>query len=106
MNFASNIDSAQKSLAKLMNHRIEKLSTLLHANETLLNLDNMAEITIENENETRDDNSCSSTFKVNSLLMSHSKRSKANSSIKESTGETIKTPLKIHKRIYSKDLDF
>ncbi len=47
--FSSNIEYAKKSITKVMNHRIEKLSSLLHANETQLNLSNRNEITIKLE---------------------------------------------------------
>jgi len=43
LNFSSNIDFAKKSLAKLMNQSIEKLSTLLDANESQSNASNMSE---------------------------------------------------------------
>jgi hypothetical protein len=57
--FSTNIEYAQKSLAKVMNHRIEKLSALLGANETKFNVQNKNEITIKRENglnEANDDN--------------------------------------------------
>jgi hypothetical protein len=48
IDFSSNIEHAKKSLTKVMNHRIEKLSTLLDANETQLNVANIiSEISIE-----------------------------------------------------------
>ncbi len=50
MNFSSNIDYAKKLLAKVMNHRIEKLTTLLDAIKTPLNVTNSSEISIEHEN--------------------------------------------------------
>ena len=106
MDFASNIDYARKSLSKVMNHCFDKLSSFLHTNEIQSNVSNITEISIEHENELRDDSSCSSTIKEKPLLMSNSKRAKANSSIKESTSETIKTPLNIHKRKHSKQKPF
>jgi hypothetical protein len=54
MNFSSSIDNAKKSLAKVMNHRIEKLSTFLNANETQLN--DVSQISIERENTTNETN--------------------------------------------------
>ena len=44
IDFSSNIDNAQKSLAKVMNHRLDKLSTLLDAKETQFNVTNINEI--------------------------------------------------------------
>jgi hypothetical protein len=46
-------------------------------------MENITEISIEHENEineTNDDNSCSSTIKVNPVLITKSKRFKSNSS--------------------------
>jgi hypothetical protein len=74
---------------------------------------NTSEIPFDNEN---DDNSCSTCIKMEPLSMSNSKRSKANSSIKESTSETnypimreiftIESPLNIHNQIHSKQKPF
>ena len=50
IDFSSNIDYAQKSLAKVMNHRIKKLKALLNANESQLNMANRNKISIEREN--------------------------------------------------------
>ena len=64
MDFLSNIDYAKRSMSKVINHRIEKLSTLLDANKTQLN--DVSQITIEHENsinEASGNNSCSSTIK-------------------------------------------
>ncbi len=47
IDFSSNIDYAKRSMAKVINHRIEKLSTSLNANETQLN--DVSQITIEYE---------------------------------------------------------
>ena len=57
-----------------MIHHIEKLSTLTNSNVTQLqlNVQNKNEISIQREdvvNEANDNNSCSSTIKVKSLLM-------------------------------------
>ena len=68
-------------MAKVMNHRIEKLSALLDV--TLLNVENRNEISIEHEiaiNEASGNNSCSSTIKVEPLFMSKSNKFKVNSS--------------------------
>jgi uncharacterized Zn-finger protein len=94
-----------------MNHRIEKLSTLLDANKTPLNVANTSEISIQRENalnEASDNNSCSSTIKVEPLLMSESKRSKVNSSNNQNIYETINSnQLNIHNnRIHSKQKRF
>ncbi len=67
-------------MTKVMNHRIEKLSTLLNSNETKFNVTNKNEITIKRENVLNDTSeifSCSSSIKVEPLL----KRSKINSFI-------------------------
>jgi uncharacterized Zn-finger protein len=64
--FTSNIDNAKKSLAKVLNHRIEKLSSLLDSNDTQLNVSaNINEIPIERDsaiNAASDANSCPSSF--------------------------------------------
>jgi hypothetical protein len=59
-----------------MNHRLEKLTTLLDANETHQNVENITEVSIDCENETRKNNSSSSPIKVEPLLMPKSKRFK------------------------------
>jgi hypothetical protein len=89
-----------------MNHRIEKLSSLLDLNETQLNeISNGREYGI---NETRK-NPCSPEIRVNSLLIQKSKRFKDYSSIKKHKGETCKkrfptqSHLNIHKIIHSKE---
>ena len=67
----------------MMNHRIEKLLTLLNVNETQLNAANKYEISIERENainEASENNPCSSAIKVKPILMPISKRFKDNSS--------------------------
>ncbi len=92
-----------------MNHRIEKLSALL--NETQLNVSITSEISIERGNainEASENNPCSSTIKVNPLLMLKSKRFKVNSSIKKNKCKTCtkrfqtSSQLNIHHRIHSK----
>jgi uncharacterized Zn-finger protein len=107
IDFASNIEKAKKSLAKVMNHRLEKLSTLLDANQSqLINPKNRKDISIQREN------ACSSTIKVKSLLMTESKRFKVNSSIMKHKCETCKkrfpspSQLNIHKRVHSKQKPF
>ena len=89
-------------MAKVMNHRIEKLLSLLDANQTQLNLSNINEIKIEHENalnETSDDNSCSSIIKVKPLfIVQKSKRFKVASNIKCTTS----SQLNIHKLKYSR----
>jgi uncharacterized Zn-finger protein len=98
-----------------MDRRIEKLSILLDTNETQLNVTNTNEITIKCENvinETIDDNSCSSTIKVNALLIPKSKKFKENSSIRKHKCETCKKTFKttaylnIHNRIHLKQKHF
>ena len=98
-----------------MNHRIEKLSSLLNSNETQLNMANRNEISIKckiQTNESNNDNSCSSTIKVNPLLIPKSKIFKVDSSIKKHKCETCKkrfktsTHLNIHKRLHSKQKPF
>jgi uncharacterized Zn-finger protein len=96
--FSSNIENAKKSLAKVMDHRIEKLSTLLNSNDK-------NDISTERENGTNeayDDNSCSSTIKVNSLLMENSNRFKVNSNTKFQTT----SQLTIHSRVHLKQKRF
>ncbi len=100
IDFSSNIDNAQKSLAKVLNHRIEKLSSLLDANETQPNVSNKSEISI------KCDASCSSTIKVEPLLIP------VNSSIRKHKCETCNkrfktsTQLNIHKRIHLQQKPF
>ena len=62
-------------MAKVMDHRIEKLSSLLDADETHQNVANINEISIV-ANEAGDENACSSTIKVKPLLIQKSKRFK------------------------------
>jgi hypothetical protein len=78
-------------MSKVMNHRIEKLSPLLDANETQFNMENKNEITIQREvkvNETNNVNSCSSTIKLESLSMPKPNRFKSNSFIRKHKCET------------------
>jgi uncharacterized Zn-finger protein len=114
IDFSSNIDNAKKSLAKVMNHRIEKLSTSLNANGTqLINVTNTSEISIQREdvvNEANDNNSCSSSIKVKHLLIvQKSKKFKVNSSIRKHKCKTCSkrfpspSQLTIHKRIHTKE---
>ena len=90
-------------MAKVMNNRIGTFSMLLNSNETQINFQNRNGIPIENENainETSDDNSCSSSIKVESSIMSESKGFK----VKENTCETSNlklsnsTQLNIHNK--------
>ncbi len=115
IDFSSNIDNAKKSMVKVMNHRIERLSTLLGAADTQSNVTNLNEISIERQNQTNevsDNNSCSSAIQDNPLLMPLSNRFKVNSSIRKHKCETCKkrfqtsTKLNIHKRIHSKEKPF
>jgi uncharacterized Zn-finger protein len=110
IDFSSNIDNAKKSMAKVFDNRIKKLSSLLDLNETQFNLSNINKITIERQNvinDTSDDNSCLSTNKFEPILIQKLKRFKKNSSIKKHTCETCKktfpgkTYLSIHKRTHS-----
>ena len=93
-------------MAKMMNHRIEKLSMLLDTNETQLNVTNKNEISI------KCDNPCPSRIKVNPGLMLKPKRFKVNSPIKEHTRESSKktftnsTQSIIHNRIPLKQKQF
>jgi uncharacterized Zn-finger protein len=108
IDFSSNIDNAKKSIAKVMDHRLDKLTTLLDANKTQLNVTNLNEISIVRQNQTNevsDNNSCSSTIQDNPLLIPLSKRFKVNSSIRKHKCETCnkrfpsQSLLKIHNRI-------
>ena len=56
-----------------MNHRLEKLKALLDTNESHQNVENITETSIDCENETRENNSCSPTIKVELPLMPKSK---------------------------------
>jgi KRAB domain-containing zinc finger protein len=79
-----------------MNNRIDKLSTLLNANETHLNVKKII-------NETSDDNSsCSSKIKVKRVSTPKSKRFKVASYIESTTS----SQLSIHSRIHSKQKRF
>ncbi len=79
-------------MAKVMNHRLDKLTTLFDAKETQFNVTNINEISIVRQNQTNevsDNNSCSSTIKVEPLLIvQKSKRFKVNSSCKKHKCET------------------
>ena len=86
IDFSLNIENAQKSIAKVMNHRIEKLSSLLNSNESQLNVANKNEISNEHENAinvTSDNNSCSTIIKFEQISMPKSNRFKVNSSFQE-----------------------
>ena len=98
-----------------MDHRIEKLSSLLDVKETQLNVTNVNEISIELENQTNEanyDNSCSPTIQDNPLLIQKSKRFKVNSSISKHKCETCNkrfkyvSLLKIHNLTHSKQKPF
>jgi KRAB domain-containing zinc finger protein len=89
-----------------MDHRIDKLSTLLDTNETQLNVSNLSEISFKRENsinESTENYPCSSTINVKPLLIT---KSKINSSCEKLKCETTKlansTELNIHTRIHSK----
>ncbi len=84
---------AKKSLTKVINHRIDKLTTFLNANESQLNVQKTNGITIKREiaiNETNDTISCSSNIKANLFLM----RSKVESFIKKHKCKTYNTKFK------------
>ena len=101
-----------------MNHRIEKLSTLLDENETQSNVPNSNEITIKRENVLNglngiSDNRGCTAIKVEPLIMPKSKRLQINSSIrKHSKCDTCKkrflspSQLTVHKRIHLKQKRF
>jgi uncharacterized Zn-finger protein len=102
-------------MVKVMNHRIERLSTWLGAAGIQSNVTNLNEISIERQNQTNevsDNNTCSSAIQDNPLLMPLSKRFKSNSSIKEHKCETCKkrfpsqSLLSVHNRIHSKEKPF
>ncbi len=80
-----------------MNHRIEKLTALLDANESQSNEMSM--------NEANDVNSFSSPIKVEPLLMPQSKRFKVDSSIRKHKCGTS-TQLNIHKRMHTGEKPF
>jgi hypothetical protein len=69
IDFSSNIDYAKQSISKLMDHRIERLFTMLDTSETQLNVSNISAISIERENEINEssENSCSSAIIVKSF---------------------------------------
>jgi hypothetical protein len=95
-------------MTKVLNHRLEKLSSLLNAKETQLNVENINVITIV-ENEASDENACSSTIKVEPLLIQQSKISKIKATIRKDTFYkrfTTSTQLSIHNRIHSKHKRF
>ena len=107
IDFSSNIDNAKKAIAKVLNHRIDNLSTLLQTTETQSNVTNRKEISIER------DNACSSPIKVKSLLIvQKSNRFKVNSSIRKHKCKTCnkrfpsQSHLKIHIRVHSKQKPF
>ncbi len=115
IDFSSNIDHAKKSLAKVMDHRIEKLSTLLDANETQSHAGNLSGILIDRESPTSEasgNSSCSSSIKVESLIMPKSNKFKVNSSIRKHKCKTCnkrfpsQSHLNIHSRIHSKQKPF
>jgi uncharacterized Zn-finger protein len=105
MNFSSNKGNAQKSMTKAINHRIERLSSLLESNVT-----NICESSIEHENELNETSeyySCSSPIKKEPFFMPKSKRF-----IRRHKCETCKkrfispSKLNIHERIHSKEKPF
>jgi hypothetical protein len=108
IDFTSSIVYAKKSIAKVMNHRLEKLSSLLNAADTQLNLVNLNEISIGSINiiyEASENNSCLSTIKPISTIPK-SKTFKVNSSNnktcnRQSTNSTQLNSI-IHNRIHSK----
>jgi hypothetical protein len=51
-----------------MNHRLEKLKALLDTNESHQNVENITETSIDCENETRENNSCSPTINQNEQM--------------------------------------
>ena len=77
-----------------MNHRIEKLTALFDVDESHQNVENINEISIVRQNQTNevnDNNSCSSTIKVEPLLIAQkSKRFKMNSSCQKYKCKTCK----------------
>ncbi len=102
-------------MAKVMNHRFEKLSMLLDANESHSNDVSQISIVRENTiNETIDASySCSSPIKVEPLLISqYSNRFKAKTIFKENTSETSNpkssnsTQLNIPRRTHMKQRRF
>jgi uncharacterized Zn-finger protein len=95
LDFASNLDFAKKSMTKVMNHRLDKLTALLDANETESNLTNRNEISIQREITINESSKpCSFTIKDNPLLIPKSKSFKVNSSCKKCKCKQ----LNIHKR--------
>jgi len=96
-------------MAKVLDNRIGKLSTLLDSKKSQLN-----EISIKYENEINEasDNLCPSTIKVNPISMADSNQFKVYSSNKKHKCETCKqtfktsTQLTIHNRIHSKHKPF
>jgi uncharacterized Zn-finger protein len=101
-------------MAKVMNHRIEKLYSLLDAYESQLNVENKSEIAFEHEtaaNKASENYSCSPTIKIEPLLMSNSNGFRVHSSTKnicETFKKRFSSPsqLNIHKRIHSKQKPF
>ena len=114
MNFSSNIDYAKKSMAKVMNHRLEKLSSLLNANPSQLNVTNTSEISIgsiNTINEASENNAFTSTIQVDPLsTIPKLNAFKVNSSNNKTcnTQSTNSTQLNsiIHNRIHSKQKPF
>jgi uncharacterized Zn-finger protein len=108
IDFSSNIEHAKKSLAKVMDHHIEKLSSLLNANEHQQNMTNISEIPIQHDNAIIEasDNSCSSTFKVERLLMPKSKTNSSSKKHKCKKRFQTSTQLNIHNQIHSKQKPF
>ena len=80
-------------MTKVMNHRMEKFSSLLNENQTQMNLSNRNEITIKLENVLNEtsDNACPSTIKVESLSIQKQESFKVNSPSKEHQCETSPT---------------
>ena len=109
--FHQTLTMPKNSLAKVINHRIEKLSTLLDVNESQSNVTNINEISIQRENSISNasyNSSSPSTIKVEPLSMPNNpKRSKVNSSNNQNIYEAINSSqMNIHKRIHSKQKRF
>ena len=94
-----------------MNHRIEKLSTLLDKSENQLKAACLSGISIKCENSmngANDDNLCSPTLKAKPFLMPKFKRLQIEKFSCDSYRETLtnSTQLTIHQRIHSKQRPF
>jgi hypothetical protein len=94
-----------------MNHRIERLYSLLDANETQFNGASLSEIPFDNENAINadSDSSCSSNINLRQFSVPKSKTNfsfKKQASEKCSTKFSNSTYLNIHKRIHSKEKRF